>query len=335
MLKLVRVKDSQNWYVRGTVARVRLFESARTADKAQAESYRIRRETETWEREQLGLDKRRPVTFAYACACYGETKNDKVKDMLVPINDYFKERTIDQIGQSEIDKGAQALFPNCKASTRIREFYTPTIAVLNHAAATALPGSSVVRIKKPKVAHVQREWNTDRDIDQILPQCGLHLRAVVLFMTQTGVRVGEAIRLTPNSFAMVKGYAHVGKTKNGKPRIVPLTAELQEAIAAIMPKDPFAPVFGYTHRTSVNTAIKRACRRLYKATKGKIDIRTSPHKIGRHSFAARLLAAGESLKVVQQAGGWETIQVVANTYGHLEQSAVHETMLRVANGGRK
>ena len=48
------------------------------------------------------------------------------------------------------------------------------------------------------------------------------------------------------------------------------------------------------------------------------------HKIGRHSFVARLLAQGLSLKAVQQAGGWseDSIATLAKHYGHLEQSAL-------------
>ena len=42
---------------------------------------------------------------------------------------------------------------------------------------------------------------------------------------------------------------------------------------------------------------------------------------------ARLLESGGSLKEAQEAGGWASIQIVADTYGHLEEQAVFQTVL--------
>jgi hypothetical protein len=56
-----------------------------------------------------------------------------------------------------------------------------------------------------------------------------------------------------------------------------------------------------------------------------IDYYTS-HRVGRHAFAARLLAEGKSLRFVMEAGGWATIQIVAETYGHLERSYVDDAL---------
>ena len=52
----------------------------------------------------------------------------------------------------------------------------------------------------------------------------------------------------------------------------------------------------------------------------------SGHSIGRHGFAARWLRSGGSIKALKEAGGWEKLAIVDETYGHLEQSAVHDFM---------
>jgi site-specific recombinase XerD len=53
-----------------------------------------------------------------------------------------------------------------------------------------------------------------------------------------------------------------------------------------------------------------------------------PHAIGRHSFATRMLRAGYSLHHVKESGGWATIEMVSQRYGHLAKremtAAVHE-----------
>ena len=78
---------------------------------------------------------------------------------------------------------------------------------------------------------------------------------------------------------------------------------------------PNALVFGYAGRWSVNQAIERACQRAGVPY-------LSSHKVGRHAFAARLLRAGHSLKLVQEAGGWRVARMVSDHYGHLERSQI-------------
>jgi len=46
----------------------------------------------------------------------------------------------------------------------------------------------------------------------------------------------------------------------------------------------------------------------------------------------RLLAEGKSLKFVQQAGGWASIQIVAETYGHLEQTHLEGALRETGDG---
>lgn len=320
-LKLTKVKGSPNHYVRGTVAGIYIYESTGTSDRTRAEAFRARLEDETYHQAKLGLDTREPVVFAAAVDSYmAATGNTR---FFAPLIVEMGLDRINVIDQTRIDMAARKLYPRAKASTLVRQVYTPIIAALNHAAHAQMPGSAFVKIRKPKVRRAAAEWNSDEYLNALLPHCNERLRAIVLFMTDTGVRISEAVRLTPDAFARKKGYAYVGKTKNGKPRMVAIEDETAAAIARIMPKKHFARVFGYTSRWSVNTALKRACER------AKMPY-TTPHRIGRHSFAARFLMAGHSLKALQDAGGWETIQVPATVYGHLEASHVDDAVREVA-----
>lgn len=129
MLRLKKIAASKNWYVRGTVAGVQLFESTGTADKSLAEQYRVKREREVYEEAALG--KVRPATFADAVSAYLE--HGKQGRFLTPLLDHFKETPLSEIGQAEIDAAANAIYPRAKASTLNRQVYGPTIAVLRHA----------------------------------------------------------------------------------------------------------------------------------------------------------------------------------------------------------
>jgi integrase len=322
MLRLKKYpKRSPYYYVRGAVAGERIFESTGTCERGQAEAYRIRRERETWQRRQLGIDARQPVSFAEAAIAYMEHTGQK--RFMTPLIEHFKEKPIGEIGQAEFDAAAKALYPKVSPATRLRYVYTPLLAILNHAVSAKLAGAVTLKIERPRVERKPVDWATDDYLDALTPHCSPRLAALVQFMTETAVRVGEAIRLLPDDFTRSPGWAHVGKTKSGKPRMVPLSASMQLAVAAIMPAEPFARIFGYTSRWSVNNALRRAARR------ARLKY-LSPHKIGRHAFAARLLGQGHTLKTVKEAGGWASLSVVDDNYGHLEQSHAHEAMLGAA-----
>ena len=61
---------------------------------------------------------------------------------------------------------------------------------------------------------------------------------------------------------------------------------------------------------------------------------SSPSKIGRHAFAARLLDQGETSKVVMEAGGWKSAPLFNETYGHLERSHVDQIVAAADAGAR-
>jgi len=105
-------------------------------------------------------------------------------------------------------------------------------------------------------------------------------------------------------------------TKNGQTRSSALPHVVAQALRELGQGSPDERVMPHGERwctSAINQALERAAdkagvRRLYT------------HSVGRHAFAARLLRQGKSLKFVQSAGGWETLEIVARHYGHLEQS---------------
>ncbi|HMN37496.1 MAG TPA: tyrosine-type recombinase/integrase [Hyphomicrobium sp.] len=108
--------------------------------------------------------------------------------------------------------------------------------------------------------------------------------------------------------------------------MVPLNPTLVHAMQRLITADgetnPGATVFGYAGRWSVNQAIKRVCANADPALKYY-----SSHKLGRHAFATRLLDSGKSLQHVKDAGGWASIQIVSDAYGHLEVNETHAAIL--------
>lgn len=318
-LKLVRKKGTPNWYIRGTVAGRSVEQTTGTADRKLAESYRYRVERITYEEAALG--QRQPATWPEAVTAYlDHGGSDR---FLGPVLEAFKTRPISEITQELVDREAKRAFPKALPATLVRQFYTPVIAILNHAEQAELPGAVPSRIRKPKVKRKPVQWATDDYLDRLLPCCTPRIAAAVLLMTYTGLRAGEVIRLRRGAFTTVPGKVLAGKTKSGKSRLIALSEATMNAVEAVLAKDEFTPALGLRSRDSLRAGLAWACK---KAGLPYL----SAHKIGRHAFAARLLGRGHSLEVVRQAGGWATLKVLSENYGHLEQSQVDDAVLAAA-----
>lgn len=316
-------KRSPYFYLRGTVAGVRVFESTETTDRKAADEKRAQREAEIY--ASAGLGKQRSATVAEAMKAYiaagGEDR------FILPLLDHFTERPLSAIRQADIDAAAKTLYPDAKPSTLVRQVYTPMKAVLRHALKAEMPGAVYREIIPPAFDTPMANWGTDEHLQAIMDQSGSRLRAWILVSTYTGLRASEMIRQRPADYSKRDGWVQIGRTKNGEPAFVPVPPEALDAVNAVMP-DGIQPVFGYHTVQGVNSALRRAAKR------AKVPY-LSTHEIGRHSFAARILGAGHDIKALKEAGRWKKLQVVDDRYGHLEIRAVHEMMLNVAKGKKK
>lgn len=303
MLRLKREARSPYWYIRGTVKGVSVYESTGTADKGQAEQYRQKREREVY--EWGALEKQQPATFADAVIAY--VNHSGTNRHIAPLLDHFKETPLSDIGQAEIDEAANVIFPDAKASTLNRQVYGPTIAILRHAVRAKLVGASIPLVKMRKVQKPVVTPADDEHIAKLLPHCSEGLRALILLMTYTGLRTGEALRVKQEDIQ--DGFVCVGRTKNGQPRMVPVPDVWRLPSAG----------FGFQTTQGVGKALRASHKRAGLAYR-------DGHELGRHAFAARWLKNGGTLKALQEAGGWEKLGIVAEHYGHLERSQVHDFM---------
>jgi len=313
-LKLKRYPEkSPNWYVRGTEAGISIFESTGTVERKEAEAYRKKRRIELYATGALGVEQ--PTTFADAMSAYvlhgGEER------FLDPLLEHFKEKPLAEIGQTEIDQCAHTLYPGCKAATLNRQVYGPMIAIMRQAAKSGAPGASLPILSMLKVEKVPPVWTTDDYIRRLVALCKPRLAAFVMVMTTTGLRASEMLRQEPSDYALREGWVHIGKTKIGEPAFVPLAPLIWQSVMAIMPTE--GRVFGYKTVQGVNKALKAA-------TKNKLPY-YSTHKIGRHTFAARLFSDGADIKAVKEAGRWKKLATVDEIYGHLEQRQTHDMMV--------
>lgn len=338
MLKLMRRSGSPHWQITGSLRGIRVRESTGTDSRPHAEAILAKRQKEILDRAVHG--ERATATFAEAVNLYLDLGGQA--QYLEPLVQRWGSRKIAEISQLEVARAGRDLYANCAPSTIDRHLYTPLIAVLNKASDAGL--CSPPRLARPKVPRSTVTPSDDATLDAIMAAKGkirfkpgsrgearqtaarARLRALVLMMTLTGCRVSEACNTVWRDVDLdaVDPAILFRKTKNGDPRRAVLPDELLDALHSLPRGKPDDRVLGYSSRYSAFQAIERAA-----AAAGVPHV--SPHQVGRHTFAARMLAAGHTLKTVQEAGGWKDIGIVSRHYGHLEKSRVDAAVKAAAN----
>jgi integrase/recombinase XerC len=139
----------------------------------------------------------------------------------------------------------------------------------------------------------KEEWVQLRDV------------ALLTLIYGCGLRIGEALALTPSDFPA--GALSLTLTgKGNKQRMVPLLPQVHEAIAAYKKASPHAlvakePLFKGARGKPLQPAIFQKEIRNLRAALGLPDSAT-PHAF-RHSFATHLLAGGGDLRTIQELLG--------------------------------
>lgn len=315
MLKLERL-DKERWKLDGYIGGKRYRKTFKAPSADAAKEYRAKVEKEQWERVALGREYEGTLT---ECANLYLEKGGEQR-FLIPLIKRWGDMKVKDLTEAIVSKAAHETYSGCQPSTIKRQFYVPLNAII--AAGGRAKLCPMLRFDPPRVPKKEVDFAEDEWMRTFIANAHFRIAATVLFMTMTGARVSEACRVEVRDVDWT-GYVTLRKTKTGRSRRVKCPPFVMNMIAPLCEgKERGDLVFEYggeTPRSSVNTAIKRVCQRA--------GIRyLSSHKCGRHAFAARLLRQGESLRVVQDAGGWATIKMVAETYGHIEQSHVDKSI---------
>ena len=332
-LKLVTRPKSPYWILRGSVRGVRIEESTETSDRRRAEEIRVRREGELFEEAVYG--RRATCTFAQAALSYLEAGG--AKRFLKPVVEHFGETPLARIDQDAIDRGARKVYPKAADATRMRQFYTPTSAVMAHAARRKW--CAPVMIERPDVPLPPFRWLTPDEAERVIENCADHLRPLVIFLFLTGARSGEALWTDWRDVDLVRAHVTFPKTKNGSARGVPLHPRVVAALANLPHHEGevFRRPDGLPYElpkggddTSAGGHIKKAfagaCRRA-----GISDF--TPHGC-RHTWATWHYAANRDLTALMRLGGWKSVQMVLR-YAHVNVGELRHTIDRLPIGGKQ
>ena len=154
-----------------------------------------------------------------------------------------------------------------------------------------------------------RYLNKD-EIIQLLKECAPHLKPIVLFALNTGMRRSEIFNLKWKDVDLQAGLITVVETKSGDFRKIPINSQLKEILENIEKYLGCPYVCNYNGRkiNDVKSGFNRAVKRA-----GIEDFRF--HDL-RHTFASHLVMGGVSLVAVKELLGHKSIEMTLR-YSHL------------------
>lgn len=140
-----------------------------------------------------------------------------------------------------------------------------------------------------------------------------HMVDLVVLLADTGLRLGEALRLTPED---VTGRSlRVTKTKTDRTRLVPMTKRVQGILGSRIKK---ARWFGGRLFPLTKDAVVWRWRQARAGLNLQSDREFVVHSL-RHTYASRLVRKGVDLYRVQKLLGHSVIKTTER-YAHLEQA---------------
>lgn len=161
---------------------------------------------------------------------------------------------------------------------------------LPHAIPRPLPEAAAAQTASLSL-ELAADWTGQRD------------RAVLTLLYACGLRISEALAITPQGIA---ANPMTVKGKGGKSRLVPVLESAREAVAAYLAVCPFTiaadePLFRGSKGGPLSPRIVQLLMEKLRGALSLPDTAT-PHAL-RHSFASHLLGNGADLRVIQELLG--------------------------------
>ena len=169
--------------------------------------------------------------------------------------------------------------------------------------------SPMKSVKPYRVDNVRTRVLSPDEIKLLLESCPPALGLIARMTLESLPRLSEVLNLRVEDLG--PDYATILQTKNGKTRRVPLTPELRAALVAHAHRRGYVFGQGRHGKPPRQEAVSVAFGRLMRSI-GFDDV---THHVLRHTGASAMVAAGISLRVVQDIGGWSTLRMLER-YAH-------------------
>jgi integrase len=329
-MSLFKRKDSSLWWIKLTVNGRRIQKSTGTDERKAAQEYHDRLKAELWEQSRLGVKpayswKEAVLRWLDETTHKASRETDLVHLRL--IDPYLKDARLCEITRDKLEEIIQAYKARGLANGTVNRMLALIRAVLRKAVQEWEWLDTMPKVRMLKEQKRRIRWITQKEAERLLSELPDHLAAMARFSLETGLRQANVTGLQWSQVDLVRKVAwiHPDQAKARKAIAVPLS---DAAIMVIRQQIGKHTLNVFTYRgepvEEVNTkAWKNALKRA-----GIDDFRW--HDL-RHTWASWHVQRGTPLHVLQELGGWESVEMVRR-YGHLsgEHLAEYVTSMTAA-----
>ncbi len=152
------------------------------------------------------------------------------------------------------------------------------------------------------------------------------VKHILIVALNTGMRKGEILRLKWFDVQIDRGLLHVPKTKNDKPRLVPINSNVR-ALLDSLPKTS-----GYVFPSPRTGGLINDIKRTFALARTKAKLQDFRFHDTRHTAATRMGAAGVDAFTLCSIFGWSDVRL-ALRYTHATDKLRHEAVEKLAVSG--
>jgi integrase len=314
-MSLYKRKDSSVWWIKITVNGRRIQKSTGTDDKQAAQEYHDRLKAELWQQTRLGV--KPGYLWQDAVLRWIKETGHKAthKDDLwilrgldsqlygIKLSDIDRDK-LDVITASRLAEGVE--------NGTVNRMLAVIRAILRRAALEWGWLDHVPKVRMLPVPKRRIRFLTQDEAKNLLSELPPHMSDMARFSLETGLRQANVIDLQWSQVDLERGRAwiHPDQAKARRAISVPLSAMAVAIVRGQVGKCQ-THVFSYKGKpvTVVNTKSWRSALK-------RADIQDFRWHDLRHTWASWHAQAGTPLNVLQELGGWESVEMVRR-YAHL------------------
>lgn len=304
------------WWIRFTTPdgrRVR--RSTGTGDRTQAQEYHDQVKAELWRAARLGEKPKRHWREAVV-RWLNETSHKATHEMdkyhLRWLDAHLGDLTLDDITRDVIDRIKQAKKDQGASNATVNRMLSVPRAILRRAELDWEWLNHAPKVRLLPEPRRRVRWLHQEEAERLIAELPKHLKAMARFTLATGLRQGnvKGLRWSQVDLDRRIAWIHADQAKARKAIAVPLNAEAMKVLQSQLGKNP-SYVFTYGGRP-----VKQVNTKAWKAALRRAGIKDFRWHDLRHTWASWHVQQGTPLHVLQELGGWETVDMVRR-YAHL------------------
>lgn len=329
-MSVVKHPKSPNWYVRFTAPDGRrIFQSAGTRSKRDAEEYETSLKSRLWRQHRLGESQ---ATWRDAVVSWlaSTTHRDRegVEAKLRWLDPHLGHLSLREITAETLHKARDAKLSDGAAPSTVNRYLAVVSAVLRHSHKRGWLASvpPIPRMKEPPGRLrflTQQEARKLIDHLRSRPRCQ-HIADMAEFTLATGLREANVTGLEWGRVDIDRRMAWIPAehSKSGKPIKVPLN---DLAVEVLKRRQGVHDLWVFTYR---GKKLRKAGHDGFRQSVAACGLEGISWHTLRHTWASWHAMAGTPLQVLMELGGWSTMSMVLR-YAHLAPDHLAEFAGRV------